>query len=121
MKLLQLLNSSFKSENNYSINLLKDYFGSDANTINFLQIGIEHPHSIPLFAIEDTDINNNNLDNLSLTITTSKNNGRNYKYHITEQDLVEFYDLYNTNIILTLLEPNNPYIIINIAYDKNMN
>ena len=100
MKLKQLI-GPFK-EHNQSINI---------PNVNYIQIGIEHPHSIPISEI--------NLDNWPIiiginTLNNSINKQQNFIMH--EKDILEFR--YNKASINIWVEPiSNPYLIINIAYE----
>lgn len=84
--------------------------------VTYLQIGIEHPHSIPLFEIpeDNGDIQwpiivtiNKNLNNVGATQRD---------YVITENDILEF-ELNNDKVEVIIHENKNPYLIINIAYE----
>ena len=69
--------------------------------VTYVQIGIEHPHSIPISESAPTAI-------LSINNTN---------YCITEKDILEFEQLDLDQLSITVQEANNPYFIIDIAYE----
>lgn len=71
------------------------------SSVTYLQIGIEHPHSIPISEQEPEVI-------LSINNVT---------YSITDKDILEFENLNLSNLSIVIEEANNPYFIINIAYE----
>jgi hypothetical protein len=74
----------------------------------YMQIGIECPHSIPLSEIP---INGSNVGySLSVNI-----NGKDY--NVTDKDILEFSDLDRSEVRVLINEPDNPYIIVDIAYE----
>lgn len=69
--------------------------------VRYVQIGIEHPHSIPISEITPiTILSINNVD-----------------YCITEKDILEFEQLNLDELSIVIQEANNPYFIIDIAYE----
>jgi hypothetical protein len=73
--------------------------------LTYLQIGIESPHSIPISEFEDNDFS-----------FTCSINGKNYL--VTERDVLEFSNLSLETISVTFVKPNNPYLIVNVAYEE---
>lgn len=71
------------------------------SNVTYIQIGIEHPHSIP-------------ISEKSPTVILSINN---IDYAITEKDILEFENLNLSNLSIVVKEANNPYFIIDIAYE----
>lgn len=71
------------------------------SNVTYIQIGIEHPHSVPISEQESTVI---------LLIN-------NVTYAITEKDILEFENLNLSNLSIVIEEANNPYFIIDIAYE----
>ena len=69
--------------------------------VTYVQIGIEHPHSIP-------------ISESAPTVILSINNTN---YCITEKDILEFEQLDLDQFSITVQEANNPYFIIDIAYE----
>lgn len=69
--------------------------------VTYVQIGIEHPHSIP-------------ISESAPTVILSINNTN---YCITEKDILEFEQLDLDQLSITVQEANNPYFIIDIAYE----
>ena len=69
--------------------------------VTYVQIGIEHPHSIP-------------ISESAPTVIISINNTN---YCITEKDILEFEQLDLDQLSITVQEANNPYFIIDIAYE----
>ena len=69
--------------------------------VTYVQIGIEHPHSIPISESAPTVI-------LSINNTD---------YCITEKDILEFEQLDLDQLSIIVQEANNPYFIIDIAYE----
>lgn len=71
------------------------------SNVTYLQIGIEHPHSIPISEQEPEVI-------LSIN---------NITYSITDKDILEFEYLNLSNLSIVIEEADNPYFIIDIAYE----
>lgn len=69
--------------------------------VTYVQIGIEYPYSIPISESVPTII-------LSINNTN---------YCITEKDILEFEQLDLDQLSITVQEANNPYFIIDIAYE----
>ena len=69
--------------------------------VTYVQIGIEHPHSIP-------------ISESAPTVILSINNTN---YCITEKDILEFEQLDLDQLSITVQEANNTYFIIDIAYE----
>ena len=69
--------------------------------VTYVQIGIEHPHSIP-------------ISESAPTVILSINNTN---YCITEKDILEFEQLDLDQLSITVQEANNPYFIIDIVYE----
>lgn len=84
--------------------------------VTYLQIGIEHPHSIPLSEIPE------NNDNIRWPIIVSINKNLNNvgftqkDYIITENDILEF-ELNHDTVDIIIHKNENPYLIINVAYE----
>jgi len=74
--------------------------------LNYLQIGIEHPQTIPISEFEED----------SYPFIFSINNGE--RYLITERDVLEFSDLSLSTFTIVFLKPENPYLIVNVAYEE---
>lgn len=68
----------------------------------YIQIGIERPHNIPIL-----------LPNEPFSIPIKINN---ITYAITDKEILEFGNIYGTSTI-EILEKNNPYLIIDLAYE----
>ena len=67
-----------------------------------LQIGVQYYNINPLYSKK------------SFTIPLLINN---HSYSITDRDILEFDNIYEREVNITILERNNPYLIIDIAYD----
>lgn len=80
----------------------------DLGNVKIVQIGIERPHSIP--------ISEEGTQKIIIQITGA---GRNYdgEYCLGETDLLEFENLYTTNLRILVKDANNPYLIITAAYE----
>ena len=81
--------------------------------VTYLQIGIEHPHSIPLTEIEEDN------GNIQWPIIVGINKGQNQSQHdfvITEKDILEL-ELKHELVTVTIYENDNPYLIVNVAYE----
>lgn len=72
----------------------------------FIQIGVEHPKTPPYEVIRlkgyDIILRINNID-----------------YVITERDILEFNNLKTANMVIDIIDINDPYLLINIGYDYN--
>ena len=68
----------------------------------YIQIGIERPHNIPVV-----------LPDEPFSIPVKIND---ITYAITDKEILEFGDIYGTSTI-EVLEKNNPYLIIDLAYE----
>lgn len=76
--------------------------------VTYLQLGIERPHSIPLSEID--------LSNNEWPIKIIINNDDNKNFILSEKDVLELH--FNAqNIKIYTNEINNPYFIINAAYE----
>lgn len=80
--------------------------------IKFVQIGIERPHSIPIFPYEELDTKIKISDDLNHNVTQQ------HTYKINSSDILEFGDLDKKNLTIELENPEDPYTIITIAYEK---
>ena len=76
----------------------------------YCQIGIEHPHSIPI-----SEIFNDNFQAI-LRIGESANNSK--IYTITDKEILEFGNIYFNSLYINILDISNPYLIIDIAYKE---
>lgn len=76
--------------------------------LRYLQIGIEHPHSIPIFEFEETE------KGINYPYIVSINNST---YLITERDVLEFANLSIANLTIKFLQ-DSPYLIVNVAYEE---
>lgn len=72
------------------------------NNANFVKIGIEYPHSIPI------------SENITIPILLSING---IEYAITEKDILEFENLNMSQLVIIIKKINSPYFIIDIAYE----
>lgn len=85
--------------------------------VNYLQIGVEHPYSIPIFGIDANE--NGSIDwPILLNINGSD-------FYIGCLDLLEFR-LNNQSVSISLNNDkkyydtqNDPYLIINVAYEAD--
>ena len=71
------------------------------SSVKYIQIGIESPHSIP-------------ISETSPVIVLSINN---VDYEIGEKDILEFENLNLSQLSIIAKKINNPYVIIDIAYE----
>lgn len=75
------------------------------NNVAYLQIGIERPHSIPISEFPSyTDFN------VILRIQGKE-------YIVTDRDVLEFGDIYFPTLNIEIVDANNPYLIIDLAYE----
>lgn len=75
----------------------------------FLQIGVEKPQSAPISEISDWPP--------SFTIGINKGNQQNERdFLITDRDVLEF-ELNHESVNLIIYEYQDPYLIINVAYE----
>lgn len=72
----------------------------DLSDVTYVQIGIEHPHSIPIS--EESPVTILSINNID--------------YSITEKDILEFENLNLSQLSIIIEEADNPYFIIDIAY-----
>lgn len=85
------------------------------SNITYLQLGIEHPHSIPLSELE-------NVDDSEVIIgvyqTDDISNITQQDFIMFDKDILEFKlnGWQKINVIIRK-ENNNPYLIINAAYE----
>jgi len=68
----------------------------------YIQIGIERPHNIPISLLNEP---------FSIPIRIN-----NVTYAITDKEILEFGNIYGTSTV-EVLEKNNPYLIIDLAYE----
>lgn len=94
--------------------------------VKFVQIGIECPHSIPIFSYgefkkdndsfriddEASDIKVKISDNINHNVTSE------HIYKINSLDLLEFNNLNKKDLTIEIPYPEDPYTIITIAYEK---
>lgn len=81
--------------------------GSSLSGATFVKIGIEHPRTPPY-----EEILNKNPVGYDIIL---KINGS--QYAITERDILEFDNLSTANMIIDIVDVNNPYLLINIGYN----
>lgn len=94
--------------------------------IKFIQIGVECPHSIPIFLYNEFknnellngEIFNPNSESLDIKISEINDNILEHVYKINSPDILEFNNLNKKNLVIEIPSPKNPYTIITIAYDK---
>ena len=74
------------------------------DNVLYVQIGIERPHSIPLSEL---------IDFAAIVMINGK------RYSITDRDILEFgnFELTKSKLDLRILDINNPYLIIDLAYE----
>lgn len=98
--------------------------------IKFVQIGIECPHSIPIFSYDE--FKNNKLMNgeifnpndapIDIKVKISDDFNHNvtskHAYKINSPDVLEFNNLNKKDLTIEIPYLNNPYIIITAAYEK---
>lgn len=89
------------------------------NNIKFVQIGMECPHSIPIFSYNEYPNIDESLD-VKIKISDTINNiiVSNYTYKINSSDILEFNNLSKKNLTIEIQNPEDPYTIITIAYEK---
>lgn len=89
------------------------------NNIKFVQIGMECPHSIPIFLYKDFSNIDETLD-VKIKISDSINNTiiSDYTYKINSSDILEFNNLNKKNLTIEIQNPEDPYTIITVAYEK---
>lgn len=86
------------------------------NNVSYMQLGIEHPHSIPLSELESLEDNQ-----VIVGIYTSEEDSNaitQKDFIIFEKDILEFR-LNGRKTIKVVIRQNinNPYLIINAAYE----
>ena len=79
--------------------------GSSLSGATFVQIGIEHPRTPPYSEIDKSVgypviLNINSVD-----------------YVVTERDVLEFSNLSTRNMVITVKDTKDPYLLINIGYE----
>lgn len=87
------------------------------SNVSYLQLGIEHPHSIPLSELEN--IENENSWPIVVAINSSTSNTITQRdFVITTKDILELKPSGLATITITIKDKiNNPYLIINAAYE----
>lgn len=107
-------------------------FGEKNNKqVKYFRIGIENPHSIPLF---EMDLDNHSIDDYVIfTIEHGTENETTIdSYILTEKDILEFSNLDMKSFNLSLppyvtvdnnkkynsVHKYNPYLTVNIAYEE---
>lgn len=89
--------------------------------ISYLQLGIEHPHSVPLSELENLEDDNPHIligiytvDIISNQIPAISQKD----FILSEKDVLEFkLNEYNNIAIVIREDKDNPYLIINAAYE----
>ena len=87
------------------------------SNVNYLQLGIEHPYSIPISELEDIENENDwpiivAINSSTPGIITQKD------FIISDKDILELKPNGLSNITVIIKENiNNPYLIINAAYE----
>lgn len=76
----------------------------NAENVTYLQIGVEHPYSIPILELDD--------NNWPIIVSINSQD-----FVITDKDILEL-KLDHESITITIYENLNPYVIINIAYEN---
>lgn len=85
------------------------------NNVTYLQIGVERPHSAPISEL----LEENNKVQWPIVIGINRNSK---EHDFTEKDYVIFnndileFELNHETVDVTIYENNNPYLIINVAY-----
>lgn len=87
----------------------------------YRQIGIEHPHSIPIFKLNEYDLINGASKKVVYIqpSTTPEDYDKRY-FYILEKDIYEVTlhgEVETIKIELSEEERNNHYLIINVAYE----
>lgn len=92
--------------------------------LSYLQIGIEHPHSIPIseFEEEEKKLPDGSIQKrisypCIISINDLQQQSPIQQYLLTERDVLEFTNLSLGSFTIKILQ-NNPYLIINIAYEE---
>lgn len=85
--------------------------------LRYLQIGIEHPHSIPLSEIEDDSSFPFFSGETRSYPFVCRINGDSYL--ITERDVLEFSNLTLASFSITFVDPSDPYLIVNVSYEED--
>ena len=81
--------------------------------VTYLQIGIEHPHSVPISEIEE---NNNNIQ-WPLIVGINKGTSQSeHDYIITDKNILEL-ELNHETVSVIVYKNLDPYLIINVAYE----
>lgn len=75
------------------------------SNVIYLQIGIHRPHNIPITEIPEYT-NFKSIVKINDTI-----------YTLTDRDILEFGDVYFTSLAIEILDINNPFLIIDLAYE----
>lgn len=75
------------------------------SNVTYLQIGIHRPHNIPVTEIPE-------YTNFKSIVKINDN-----IYTITDRDILEFGDIYFTSLLIEILDVNNPFLIIDLAYE----
>lgn len=92
------------------------------SNVRYCQIGVERPFSIPLSAYDDSsDGTGKKWSDVPLTLRITIDGIDTQTYTIPDKGILEFGDMYvDTNyqtLDIRILEPENPYVIIDLAYE----
>ncbi len=96
----------------------------DLENVTYLQLGVERPHSVPLSEIEldenDDGAFNNSSWPIKIGIKKHKDETISSMYHryfiFSEKDILEMR-MNSESISVIVEEIDNPYLIINAAYE----
>lgn len=80
--------------------------------VSFLQISIECPHVFPLEHLVEHGTALSNKVVLSI-----QEAGNSKDYNISDKEILEFSDLYVSQMDIGIREVSNPYIIVDISYE----
>ena len=91
--------------------------------LSYLQVGIEHPHSIPISEFEeeeklpDGSIQKKITYPCIISINDFQPQSPIQQYVLTERDVLEFTDISMGSLEIEILQ-DNPYLIVNVAYEE---
>lgn len=72
--------------------------------VTYLQIGIQRPLNPPISEIGA-------FENYKMAVRI---NGK--QYSVSYNEILEFGDIFERSLIIEILEPNNPYLIVDLIY-----
>ena len=113
----------FTKDNNNRYTITLPSQSEQGIKLSYLQIGIEHPHSIPISEFEkEAELSDGSIQKkitypCIISINDLQQQSSIQQFLLTERDVLEFTDLSIGSFEIEFLQ-NNPYLIVNVAYEE---